>query len=84
MGREGHGDAPAAGRYCAGQPHHPRCDANPMQYLPLFLLLAAVLIAGWFYLQRAKVRDANTTTAHTTAPAADTVTTPPASDRPAD
>jgi hypothetical protein len=29
-----------------------------MEYLPLFLLFAAVLIAGWFYLQRAKSRDA--------------------------
>lgn len=61
------------------KPHHPRCDANPMQYLPLFLLLAAVLIAGWFYLQRAKARDAHTTTTHTTtAPAADPAATPPA------
>ena len=33
-----------------------------MQYLPLFLLFMAVLIAAWFYLQRAKVRDAWTTT----------------------
>jgi hypothetical protein len=29
-----------------------------MDYLPLFLLMAAVLIAAWFYLQRAKNRDA--------------------------
>lgn len=28
-----------------------------MQYLPLFLLFLAVLIAAWFYLQRAKLRD---------------------------
>jgi hypothetical protein len=28
-----------------------------MQYLPLFLLFAAVLIAGYFYVQRAKRRD---------------------------
>ena len=27
-----------------------------MQYLPLFLLFMAVLIAAWFYLQRAKTR----------------------------
>jgi hypothetical protein len=33
-----------------------------MDYLPLFLLLAAVLIAAWFYLQRAKNRDAGTST----------------------
>jgi hypothetical protein len=37
-------------------------EANlPMQYLPLFLLFMAVLIAAWFYLQRAKVRDAGKT-----------------------
>jgi hypothetical protein len=54
-----------------------------MQYLPLFLLLAAVLIAGWFYLQRAKARDTDVTTASTTA-----TTTAPAdpavTDRPAE
>ena len=33
-----------------------------MQYLPLFLLFLAVLIGAWFYLQRAKGRDAGTTT----------------------
>ena len=33
-----------------------------MQYLPLFLLFLAVLIAAWFYLQRAKLRDAGSTT----------------------
>ena len=32
-----------------------------MQYLPLFLLFLAVLIAAWFYLQRAKTRNAETT-----------------------
>ena len=32
-----------------------------MEYLPLFLLFMAALIAGWFYLQRAKRRDAGTT-----------------------
>ncbi len=31
-----------------------------MQYLPLFLLFLAVLIAAWFYLQRAKLRGAGT------------------------
>jgi hypothetical protein len=30
-----------------------------MQYLPLFLLMMAVLIAAYFYLERAKVRDGN-------------------------
>ena len=29
-----------------------------MQYLPLFLLVMAVLIAAYFYLERAKKRDA--------------------------
>jgi len=33
-----------------------------MQYLPLFLLFLAVLIAAWFYLQRAMLRGAGTTT----------------------
>ena len=44
-----------------------------MQYLPLFLLLLAALIAGWFYLQRAKARG-------TTTPAEDVHAEPPASD----
>lgn len=33
-----------------------------MQYLPLFLLFMAVLIAAYFYLQRAKARPTTTTT----------------------
>ena len=37
-----------------------------MQYLPLFLLFLAVLIAAWFYLQRAKLRDAGTRTVEQT------------------
>jgi hypothetical protein len=41
-----------------------------MQYLPLFLLFMAVLIAAWFYLQRAKVRDAGKTVEHTDTAAA--------------
>ena len=32
-----------------------------MQYLPLFLLFMAVLIAAYFYLENAKRRDATTT-----------------------
>jgi len=36
-----------------------------MQYLPLFLLFMAVLIAGYFYLQRAKRRDSTTKTTTT-------------------
>ena len=47
-----------------------------MQYLPLFLLFLAVLIAAWYYLQRAKLRDAGKTVEHTdtaaAAPAAST------------
>lgn len=49
-----------------------------MQYLPLFLLFMAVLIAAYFYLQRAKARDSGTATTDT--PAAQAPTT----DRPAD
>jgi len=33
-----------------------------MEYILIFLFLFAVLAAGWFYLQRAKAREANTTT----------------------
>ena len=43
-----------------------------MQYLPLFLLFMAVLIAAYFYLQRAKTRDAATTTDAPTPPASTT------------
>lgn len=46
-----------------------------MQYLPLFLLMLAVLIAAWFYLQRAKARDAGTSV--TTTPPSDTTPTDP-------
>jgi hypothetical protein len=49
-----------------------------MQYLPLFLLFMAVLIAAYFYLQRAKSRDVGATT--TDVPATPASTT----DRPAD
>ena len=49
-----------------------------MQYLPLFLLFMAVLIAAYFYLERAKKRDAGkadpTAAATTTEP--ETTTTP--------
>ena len=44
-----------------------------MQYLPLFLLFMAALIAAYFYLQRAKRRDVDTTR-HDDAPAADVAT----------
>lgn len=42
-----------------------------MQYLPLFLLFMAVLIAAYFYLERAKKRDAgkSVTTTSPDAPA---------------
>jgi len=46
-----------------------------VQYLPLFLLLVAVLIAAWFYLQRAKTRGTATTDA-------DVRTDPSATDAP--
>ena len=36
-----------------------------MQYLPLFLLFMAVLIAAYFYLQRAKSRPDTTSAEHT-------------------
>ena len=36
-----------------------------MQYLPLFLLFMAALIAAWFYLQRAKARPDTTNAEHT-------------------
>jgi hypothetical protein len=78
MGRQSHTDRGASGRYCAGQNPPPEVHANPMQYLPLFLLLAAVLIAGWFYLQRAKTRDTDVSTVSTTAPADPAVTDRPA------
>lgn len=45
-----------------------------MQYLPLFLLFMAVLIAAYFYLQRSKTRDAGTST--TTTPAVTTTDVP--------
>ncbi len=51
-----------------------------MQYLPLFLLFAAALIAGWFYLQRAKTRDVSDASAAPETPAVDATTT--ATDRP--
>lgn len=50
-----------------------------MQYLPLFLLFMAVLIAAYFYLQRTKTRDAGTTTTDASVAAPTTST-----DRPAD
>ena len=54
-----------------------------MQYLPLFLLFMAVLIAAYFYLERAKKRDAGknaaTTNANTSANTT-TSTTPTSSD----
>jgi hypothetical protein len=49
-----------------------------MEYVPLFLLFAAALIAGYFYLQRAKARDAGSK-ADTTQ--TDPATPPPPSDQ---
>jgi hypothetical protein len=48
-----------------------------MQYLPLFLLFMAVLIAAYFYLQRAKNRDTTATTTDAPTPA-------PTTDRPSE
>ena len=48
-----------------------------MEYLPLFLLFMAALIAAWFYLQRAKARDTTTTVADVRVD--DVHTDPPAS-----
>ena len=42
-----------------------------MQYLPLFLLMMAVLIAAYFYLERAKVRDGGTKATSPDAPKVD-------------
>src|SRR5687768_9715287 len=42
----------------------PTRGAKPMQYLPIFLLFMAVLIAAWFYLQRAKARPDTTNAEH--------------------
>lgn len=53
-----------------------------MQYLPLFLLFLAVLIGAWFYLQRAKGRDAGTTTVERADPPAEQPT--PSAAAPAD
>ena len=55
-----------------------------MQYLPLFLLFVAVLIAAWFYLQKAKTRDAGSTTVARTDGPVEPTTAPTAapSDRP--
>ena len=54
-----------------------------MQYLPLFLLFLAVLIAAWFYLQRAKTRDAGNTAVTTSPPpgAVDDTASPTAAER---
>ncbi len=54
-----------------------------MQYLPLFLLFAAALIAGWFYLQRAKARSAKDVTSSAAAPSAQVEPDDSRVDRPA-
>ncbi len=42
----------------------PRCNTvMPQALIVVFLLFFAVLAFGWFYWQRAKARDAGTTTA---------------------
>lgn len=47
-----------------------------MQYLPLFLLFMAVLIAAYFYLQRAKNRDTAATNTDAPTPSASTTDRP--------
>lgn len=47
-----------------------------MEYLPLFLLMLAALIAGWFYLQKAKNRDAAKPAVSTSPSDTDTSATP--------
>jgi hypothetical protein len=47
-----------------------------MQYLPLFLLFAAALIAGWFYFQRAKTRDETNASVSSEGTAVDATATP--------
>jgi hypothetical protein len=51
---------------------HPEVSATPMlaYYLPIFLLFMATLIAAYFYLERAKARDAGKPDAETTTAAA--------------
>jgi Flp pilus assembly protein TadG len=43
----------------------------PQALIIIFLLFFAVLAAGWFYLQRAKARDASRTSAESSATTAD-------------
>jgi hypothetical protein len=50
-----------------------------MEYLPLFLLFMAALIAAYFYLQRAKSRTTTTTVDRTDTPANSTTDTTPQS-----
>ena len=80
MARQGHVWRFGMTRYCARQLRL-RGANEPMQYLPLFLLFMAVLIAAYFYLERAKARDAGTKT--TTTPAAPEAPATP-TDRPAE
>lgn len=47
-------------------------EAAAMEYLVIFLLLFAVLAAAWFYLQRAKARDAGPASPSDDTPADDT------------
>ena len=54
-----------------------------MQYLPLFLLMMAVLIAAYFYLERAKVRDGDKTASASTSTAASASTDASAAATPA-
>ena len=57
MARPNHVVTAVHARYCARRkPPAQRCHTD-MQYLPLFLLFMAVLIAAYFYLENAKKRE---------------------------
>ena len=53
-----------------------------MQYLPLFLLFMAVLIAAYFYLENAKRRDTRTDASKAADPASATPAAQTGSERP--
>jgi hypothetical protein len=78
MARPNHVVSGSDGRYWRPTNPPPR-GALDMQYLPLFLLFMAVLIAAYFYLERAKKRDAGKNASATTNA---TTSTPSAADLP--
>jgi cytochrome bd-type quinol oxidase subunit 1 len=76
MGRQGHVVTGVDNRYSAATEATSPEVHQSMQYLPLFLLMMAVLIAAYFYLDRAKKRgtvsDATKNVESTSAPAPQT------------